>query len=181
MSEVQIPERFVKFIEAASALEADGKKVTYAAVFAHVGRGSMADVSAAIKLWKEQKRDAVKPEIVRHDLPATETDAVMALMGQLWAKAETEAQAVIEKERQALEQLRSEIEDEKAQAIEAADATFALNEELTAKVASLQTQLETALKVADELQIKLLKAEAKSEAKAETNQLLEQLIQKLTK
>ena len=177
MSEVQIPERLRKFLEAATELEASGQKVTYAAVFAQVGRGSMADVSAAIKLWKEQKRDAVKPEIVRHDLPAAETDSVLALMGQLWAKAETEAQAVIEKERQALEHLRAEIEDEKAQAIEAADATFALNEELTAKVASLQTQLETALKAADELNLKLVKAEAKAEA----NQLLQELIQTLTK
>lgn len=177
MSEVQIPERLRKFLEAATELEASGQKVTYAAVFAQVGRGSMADVSAAIKLWKEQKRDAVKPEVVRHDLPAAETDAVMTLMGQLWAKAETEAQAVIEKERQALEQLRTEIEDEKAQAIEAADATFALNEELSAKLAALQAELDASLKTADELRIQLIKAEAKAEA----NQLLQDLIQTLTK
>lgn len=174
----QIPERVVKFLDAANALEAEGQKVTYAAVHAKSGgRGSFNDVGIAIKIWREQKRDAVKPEIVRHDLPSSETEAVLSLMGQLWAKAEIEAQAVIEKERQALEQLRAEMEDEKAQALEAADATMALNEELTAKVASLQTQLETALKAADELNLKLIKAEAKAEA----NQLLEQLIQKLTK
>jgi uncharacterized protein involved in exopolysaccharide biosynthesis len=141
----------------------------------------MTDVAAAIKIWREQKRDSVKPEVVRHDLPATETEAVLSLLGQLWSKAETEAQAVIETERKALEQLRSEIEDEKSQALEAADATMALNEELTAKVASLEAQLKTALKAADELQIQLLKAEAKAEAKAETNQLLEQLLQTLSK
>ena len=174
----QIPERVVKFLDAANALEAEGRKVACAAVDAKSGgRGSFNDVGIAIKIWREQKRDAVKPEIVRHDLPSSETEAVLSLMGQLWAKAEIEAQAVIEKERQALEQLRAEMEDEKAQALEAADATMALNEELTAKVASLQTQLETALKAADELNLKLIKAEAKAEA----NQLLEQLIQKLTK
>jgi chromosome segregation ATPase len=178
----QIPERVVKFLDAANALEAEGQKVTYAAVHAKSGgRGSFNDVGIAIKLWREQKRDAVKPEIVRHDLPAAETDAVLALMGQLWAKAEIEAQAVIEKERQALEQLRAEMEDEKAQALEAADATMLANEELTTKLASLETQLETALKAAEELNLKLLKAEAKAEAKADTNQLLEQLLQKLTK
>ncbi len=174
----QIPERVVKFLDAANALEAEGQKVTYAAVHAKSGgRGSFNDVGIAIKIWREQKRDAVKPEVVRHDLPIAETDAVLALMGQLWAKAEIEAQAVIEKERQALEQLRSEMEDEKAQALEAADATMLANEELTTKVASLQTQLETALKAADELNLKLVRAEAK----ADTNQLLQELIQKLTK
>lgn len=174
----QIPERVVKFLDAANALEAEGQKVTYAAVHAKSGgRGSFNDVGIAIKIWREQKRDAVKPEVVRHDLPTSETDAVLALMGQLWAKAEIEAQAVIEKERQALEQLRSEMEDEKAQALEAADATMLANEELTAKLATAQAALDAALKAAEELQIKLIKAEAK----ADTNQLLEQLIQKLTK
>ena len=181
MSDQQIPERVVKFIDAAAALEAEGQKVTYATVFSRVGRGSMADVSAALKIWKEQKRDAVKPEIVRHDLPSSETDAVMALIGQLWAKAETEAQAVIEKERQALEQLRAEIEDEKSQAIEAADATFALNEELSAKLAALQAELDASLKTADELRIQLIKAEARLEEKAESEKRIEQLIQTLKK
>jgi hypothetical protein len=182
MSEVQIPERFLKFIEAATTVAAEGQKVTYAAVLAKAGgRGSMTDVAAAIKIWREQKLDQAKPEVIRHDLPAAETEAVLALLGQLWAKAESEAQTVIETERQALEKLRLEIEDEKAQALEAADATMLENESLIAQLATVKADLDSALKASEELQIQLVKAEAKAEAKAETNQLLELLLAKLSK
>lgn len=137
-----VPARLHKFIEAAAALAAEGVKVTYAAVFERAGgKGSMTDVAQAIKHWRSQQAEAARPAVVRHDLPESETQAVLALMGQLWAKAETEAQAVLERERQALEAVRAEVEDEKAQALAAADASLKERDAATQRAEDLDVQL----------------------------------------
>lgn len=136
-------ERLVKFIEAAKALAAEGQKVTYAAVFERAGnRGSMTDVAQAIKLWRSQQAEAERPALVRHELPEAETASVLALMGQLWAKAEAEAQALIERERKALEEVRAEVEDEKSQALAAADASLKERDAALEQVIQLQAEVE---------------------------------------
>lgn len=136
-------ERLVKFIEAAKSLAAEGLKVTYSAVFERAGnRGSMTDVATAIKLWRSQQAEAARPALVRHELPESETQAVMSLMAQLWAKAEAEAQALIERERQALEEVRAEVEDEKAQALAAADASLKERDAALEHVTQLEAEVE---------------------------------------
>lgn len=143
MSVQQIPERFIKFIEAATALQAEGQKVTYAAVMAKAGgRGSMTDVAAAIKLWKEQREEASQPAVVRHELPEEETKQVMDLLGAIWGKAEAQAQSVLAAERQLLDQRRAELEDERLQALDAADASLKERDAALEQVAQLQADIE---------------------------------------
>lgn len=199
MTQQQIPERFIKFIDAAKQLSASGQKVTYAAVMAAAGgRGSMTDVAAAIKLWKEGRDDAAQLEVVQHELPDDEKSQALQVLGALWHRAETQAQSVLNAERQALEQLRTEIEDEKAQALEAADSAIAENDALKARVLELEALLASSSQDALAAKTKLEAVEStlsdvraelagerelriKAEAKAGTADLLEQLLERLGK
>jgi len=63
-------------------------------------------------------------------------------LGAMWGKAEAQAQAVLAAERQLLDQRRAELEDERLQALDAADASLKERDAALEQVAQLQADIE---------------------------------------
>lgn len=104
---------------AANELAAAGQVPTLAAVRLALGGGSFTTISQAMAIWKNKQAEKSAP--LREPLPPTLADLLGKVGGDIWAEALTLANGRLSSEREALEQARKTLEQEKAEAAELAD------------------------------------------------------------
>ena len=106
----------------ADALAAEGQKPTLAAVRHAVGGGSFTTISEAMSAWRA--RQATVAEQTRTAIPVPEAVQRLAdtLATQIWAEALRVAEGRLQADREALEQTRQTLTQEKTEAVDMADA-----------------------------------------------------------
>lgn len=106
----------------ADALTAEGQKPTLAAVRHAVGGGSFTTISEAMSAWRA--RQATVAEQTRTAIPVPEAVQKLAdtVATQIWAEALRVADSRLQAEREALEETRQTLVQEKTEAVDMADA-----------------------------------------------------------
>lgn len=169
----------------ADTLSAEGKRPTLSAIRDALGGGSYTTISDAMKAWPGRQAAPSEPDTT----PDVISKAGVELAAGLWKQAKAQAEAQLQAERVALDEVRAELEQETAEAAALADQMTTENEALKATIAQLQsdaaaqqqalasvttkaTAAEAALAEcrarAEQLEKQLTRAEAKAEAAVET-------------
>ena len=112
----------------ADELDAVGQNPTLAAVRKALGGGSFTTISEAMTEWKARK--ATKDQPLREPAPPALAEKLGAFGAELWAIALELANGRLASERDALEKARTQLETEKAEAVELADQVTAETESL---------------------------------------------------
>ena len=122
---------------AAETLVAAGERPTLAAVRQAVGGGSFTTISEAMKTWHTQQAAL---QVVPHSEPAPEaiTRQLETWAAHLWGEALGMAQERLQREREALEAIRVDLERERTEAAELADS---LSDELDQVRAALDAEI----------------------------------------
>jgi len=123
-----------KIHAAADALAAAGKKPTLTAVRDAVGGGSFTTISEAMKSWSG--RHAAPAEL--NTTPEAISKAGAELSAALWKQAKAQAETQLQAERAALDEARTALEQETAEAAGLADTLASENELLKAEVQKLK-------------------------------------------
>lgn len=105
-----------------------------------LGRGSMSTITDAMKEWRQQSKpvEPVEQEVT----PKPIVDRLTALGTELWSQARAAAEEGLEKEREALESYRAEMDDQQQETAEYADALNEANEALKERNAEQLHHLE---------------------------------------
>lgn len=112
----------------ADELDAVGQNPTLAAVRKALGGGSFTTISEAMTEWKARK--AAKDQPLREPAPPALAEKLGTFGAELWAIALELANGRLASERDALEKARTQLEAEKAEAVELADQVTAETESL---------------------------------------------------
>lgn len=121
---------------AADELDAKGENPTYQAVRKAIGGGSYTTLKDMLTEWKEQ-RAAKTRQPATEPAPEALTAYIADFGAQVWALALEAAGKRFVADREALEAARIELEQERNEALEAADEATAELEQEKAKVAAL--------------------------------------------
>ena len=103
----------------ADDLDAAGQNPTLANVRKQLGGGSFTTISEAMNEWRARKASQAAP--IREPAPASITEKLAELGGDLWAVALDMANNRLAAEREALEAVRQETEAARQEAAELAD------------------------------------------------------------
>lgn len=122
---------------AADGLVAAGERPTLAAVRQALGGGSFTTISEAMKTWHTQQAAL---QVVPHSEPAPEaiTRQLETWAASIWGEALGLAQERLQREREALEAIRVDLERERTEAAELADG---LSDELDQVRAALDAEI----------------------------------------
>lgn len=105
---------------AADELNAAGKKITLEAVRNHLGGGSFATISPAIRSWKDRKQ-LDQTIVTSEPMPAALEQRLEGLASGIWAMAVELAQKRFEDDRSRLRDNLDELSSSRDEAIELAD------------------------------------------------------------
>jgi len=124
---------------AADALAAAGQKPTMQAVRTHLGGGSYSTISPALAEWRarQQQAQAAAP-VAGEPVPQAVAERATSLASEIWSAALALADGRLAAERAALDQARTELESERADALAAADAMAADLDAVKAQLAQQQ-------------------------------------------
>ena len=122
--------------EAASALLDEGTSPTVQAVRGRIGSGSFSTISSHLAEWKAEHAGQTPANIP--DMP----EKVIIAFRQVWSMAAHVAQEDVDTQRQALEAMRREIEQDKADMTAEIERLEKGQEEEAAKVEKLEAALE---------------------------------------
>lgn len=109
-----------KVFDTADQLVADGQNPTLANVRRALGSGSFTTISEFMTEWKAKQHVSNQPII--EAAPEAVSQRLSELGNEIWAVALSMANARLSSEREALEQQRGELEAERREAVELADA-----------------------------------------------------------
>ncbi len=123
--------------EAASALLDEGTAPTVQTVRVRIGSGSFSTISTHLAEWKAEHTGQVPANIP--DMP----EKVEIAFRQAWSVAARAAQEDVDTQRQALEAMRREMEQDKADMAAEIERLEKGQEESAAKVGELEAALET--------------------------------------
>lgn len=123
--------------EAANALAEEGTTATVQALRERIGSGSYSTISTHLADWKAERAGQVPANIP--DMP----EKVTLAFHQVWSVAAHAAREDVETERQALEVMRREMEQDKADMSAEIERLEKEQDEATAKVDGLEAALET--------------------------------------
>lgn len=118
---------------AADRLQAEGHSPTLAAVRSALGGGSFTTISEAMKSWRAAQQAAAAP--MREAAPEAVGERAAQLAADVWAIAQAMASERLEREREALETTRQELEQQQREAAELAD-------QLAAELDAARVQIE---------------------------------------
>jgi len=108
-----------QILQAADAIDAAGKNPTLVTVRDALGGGSFSTISPVLKEWRAN--GAAKNTPIQVAAPQTITDLLSGLGTEVWSAALELANGRLSAEREALEEVRRQLEAEKAEAAELAD------------------------------------------------------------
>jgi predicted RNase H-like nuclease (RuvC/YqgF family) len=154
------------------AAAADGKRPTLAAVRDALGGGSFTTISEAMKSWRGRHAAPVEPDTT----PEAISRAGVELAAALWKQAKAQADEQLKAERGALDEARTALEQETAEAAALADTLTTENDTLKATIEQLQR---AAKAQAQELAGVTTRATAAEAALAECRARAEQLEKQL--
>ena len=122
----------------ADDLDAAGQNPTLANVRKQLGAGSFTTISEAMNEWRARKASQAAP--IREPAPASITEKLAELGGDLWAVALDMANNRLAAEREALEAVRQETEAARQEAAELADQLTVELDEAKGRIAALEAQ-----------------------------------------
>lgn len=128
---------------AADRIVAEGGNPTLAAIRKALGGGSFTTISEAKKEWDEQQQTAA-PAPIREAAPAAIADRMAEAAAEAWTIALEMANARLQSEREALEQVRQETERSRQEAADLADQVAADFEAAQATIAQQAAEAEKA-------------------------------------
>lgn len=128
---------------AADRIVAEGGNPTLAAIRKALGGGSFTTISEAKKEWDEQQQTAA-PAPIREAAPAAIADRMSEAAAEAWTIALEMANARLQSEREALEQVRQETERSRQEAADLADQVAADFEAAQATIAQQSAEAEKA-------------------------------------
>ena len=144
----------------ADDLDAAGQNPTLANVRKQLGGGSFTTISEAMNEWRARKASQAAP--IREPAPASITEKLAELGGDLWAVALDMANNRLAAEREALEAVRQETEAARQEAAELADQLTVELDEAKGRIAALEAAEATAKGEAEALREKLAAAGEKA-------------------
>ena len=157
---------------AADALAAEGKRPTLAAIRDAIGSGSFTTISEAMKTWNGRHAAPTEPDTT----PEAVTRAGVEQAAGLWKQAKAQAEAQLQAERAALDEVRAELEQETAEAATLADELATENESLKATIEQLKLGAKAQQQALANMTTKATAAEAAlAECRARAEQLEKQL------
>lgn len=157
---------------AADALAAEGKRPTLAAIRDAIGGGSFTTISEAMKAWPGRHAAPSEPDTT----PDVISKAGVDMAAGLWKQAKTQAEAQLQAERVALDEVRAELEQETTEAAALADELATENETLKATIEQLKLDATEQQKALASMTTKATAAEAAlAECRARAEQLEKQL------
>ncbi|SDX45276.1 DNA-binding protein [Thiocapsa roseopersicina] len=125
-----------QIIEVADALVAAGQNPTMASVRKALGGGSFTTISEALKAWRQTRQEErIRAEII--DIPPSLQQAFEEAGRLVWKEATAQHAAKLAEERQALEDAHDRYENERNEAVDAADQISA---ELEQTLAALERE-----------------------------------------
>ena len=124
---------------AADAIAREGRLPRVADVHKGLGRGSYTTITDAMRDWREANKPAAAtaPETA----PEAISGRLTALGNELWALARQTAQAELQKEREALDEVKVSMHDQQRETAELADALAEDNEQLKLRLSELARDL----------------------------------------
>jgi len=126
---------------AADAITAAGGRPTMQAVRTHLGGGSYSTISPALASWRTQQQQAhAAAPVAGEPVPAQVAERATSLAGEIWSAALALADGRLAAERAALDQVRTDLEAERADALAAADAMATDLDAIKAQLAQQQQQ-----------------------------------------
>ncbi len=123
--------------EAAESLMLEGQTPTVVAIRTRLGGGSLNNITRWLGEWKAEQ------EIKRADAQPPMPSAVEGAMRQVWGAAWKETQTQVEAEREALANLRKDIERERAEMLAEINRLDGELEVAKAEIDAIKTELET--------------------------------------
>ena len=122
--------------DAADALDAGGQRPTLVAIRKAVGGGSFTTISEVMKEWQAVK--AVREVPAREPAPPVVGERLGDVANEIWALALQVANERLASEREAFGVARLQMEEERQEAVELADAVSAELEVLQGKISVLE-------------------------------------------
>lgn len=135
---------------AADKIVSEGGSPTLSAVRKELGGGSFTTISDEMKSWKAAHSKQLASTPIREPAPASVSEKLTEFGSALWGMALEMANARLQSEREAIEQVRQELEQTQKEAIDLAD--------------QLSTELEQAQILIDQQAEAIEKAEVESKA-----------------
>jgi colicin import membrane protein len=148
-----------QIFDAADQIAANGQRPTLEAIRQIVG-GSYTTISPALNEWKSRQKASVGP--LREPAPQAVGDRLAEFGTDIWALALELANARLASEREALEQVRADMEGAQAEAAELADRLAGEVEDLQTRCAELTDRVVADEKEARELRDQLATAQEKA-------------------
>ncbi|MGO0063941.1 DNA-binding protein (plasmid) [Brevibacillus fluminis] len=128
-----------EILAAAEAIFAEGKEPTQVLVRERLGGGSFTTISAALKDWRAERKAPAAP--IRETAPEALTELVDRVSGEIWALAQQIANERLKTEREAMEAVRQQMEQQQQEAAAFADRLVEEVEQQRNKIEELQTSL----------------------------------------
>lgn len=124
---------------AADAIAREGRQPRVADVHKALGRGSYTTITDAMREWRESNKPAAAaaPDVA----PEAISGRLTALGNELWALARQTAQDELQKDRDALEEVKSSMYEQQRETAELADALSEDNERMKEKLSELSREL----------------------------------------
>ena len=144
---------------AADALMESGERPTLEGIRQRTG-GSYTTISPILNDWKA--RQAAQAAPVREPIPQAVQDKLQEVGGEIWRIASDLANTRLSADRDALQNVRAEIDAERTQAVELADRLASEGESLQSRLATLEASEAAARGEVEELRLQL--AQAREEA-----------------
>lgn len=157
----------------ADQLLESGVNPTLAAIRKSLGGGSFTTISEAMKDWKAKQAEHEATSEIKEKAPERITERLQQLGGEVWAIAQDMANERLKSEREALEDVRAEYEENARQAAELSDDLAAELETANESIQALTIERDVLTSTNAELQ-------SKSEQQTSKINELTILVEKLT-
>ncbi len=131
---------------AADTIAAQGGSPTLAAIRSALGGGSFTTISEAMKEWKTKHQALTVIAPLREAAPSAISDRLSAFGTEVWGIALELANARLQSEHEALEQVRKELEQSRQEAGDLADQVSAELDQAQALIKQQAADLDTARK-----------------------------------